>query len=186
MFRSLPSVVAATLVAVGLSQSPAAAQELANANALASTVLYGAVPMAPVPASVTVTAAAAVATSAESATGTKFYRAFVAPKPAETRPMVLPALYVMQGALQVLDVRSTMVGLSLGAHEANPMMQPFAKSPAAMIAIKAGVAASTIWASEKMWRGGNRAGAIASMVIANSLMAVVVAHNYRLVNQLQQ
>jgi hypothetical protein len=186
MFRSLPSVVAATLVAVGLSQSPAAAQELANANALASTVLYGAVPMAPVPASVTITAAA-VATKAESATpGPKFYHAFVTPKPEATRPLVLPALYVMQGALQALDVRSTFTAISLGAHEANPAMQPFARNAGAMLAVKAGVAAGTIWMSEKMWRNGNRAGAIVSMVVANSISAVVVAHNYRLVNQLQQ
>jgi hypothetical protein len=54
-----------------------------------------------------------------------------------------------------------------------------------MMAVKAGVAASTILMSEKMWRGGNKMGAIVSMVAANAVTAMVVAHNYRVVNQLQ-
>src|SRR4051812_40110129 len=111
MVRSLPSVVAATLVAVGLSQSPASAQQLATANALSSTVLYGAVPMAPVPASVTMTAAAVAANAEGAASGPTFIRASAAPH-GVVRPLVLPALYVMQGALQVLDVRSTFTAIS--------------------------------------------------------------------------
>jgi uncharacterized protein DUF5658 len=187
MVRSLPSVVAATLVAVGLFQSPAAAQDLVAANTLSSAVLYSVVPLAPVPASVTMTAAA-VASSAESAApGPRFVRAFAVPRQAPTsRPMILPALYVMQGALQALDVKSTFTAISNGAHEANPVMQPFAKNQGAMLAVKAGVAASTIWMSERMWRHGNRVGAIMSMVVSNAVTAAVVAHNYGVVRQLQQ
>ena len=186
MVRSLPGIVVASLVAIGLSQSPAAAQDLVASNALSSTVLYSAVPLAPVPASVTM-AAAAVATHTEgaSSSGPTFVRAFAVPRQV-SRPMILPALYVMQGALQALDVRSTFSAIASGAHEANPVMQPFAKNQAAMLAVKAGVAASTIWMSEKMWRRGNRVGAIASMVISNAVTAVVVAHNYGVVRQLQQ
>jgi uncharacterized protein DUF5658 len=187
MVRSLPSVVAATLVAVGLSQAPAAAQDLVAANTLSSAVLYSAVPLAPVPASVTM-AAAAVASNAEGTapTGPKFFHAFAVPHEAPSRPLVLPALYVMQGALQVLDVRSTFSAIGNGAHEANPVMQPLAKNQTAMMAVKAGVAASTIFMSEKMWRRGNKTGAIVSMVLANAVTAVVVAHNYGTVNQFQR
>ena len=189
MVRSLPSVAAAVLVGVGLSQSPAAAQDLLAANTASSAVLYSAVPLAPVPASVTLSAAA-VATKAESAspaesTGPKFFHAFVTPKEAPSRPLALPALYVMQAGLQAMDVRSTFTAISLGAHEANPIMKPLAKNQATMMAVKAGIAASTILMSEKMWRGGNKMGAIVSMVAANAVTAMVVAHNYRVVNQLQ-
>ena len=186
MVRSLPGIVVATLVAIGLSQAPATAQDLVASNALSSTVLYSAVPLAPVPASVTM-AAAAVATNTDGASsGPTFVRAFAVPRQQASRPMILPALYVMQGALQALDVRSTFTAIDNGAHEANPVMQPFAKSQAAMLAVKAGVAASTILMSEKMWRRGNKVGAIASMVISNAVTAVVVAHNYGVVRQLQQ
>ena len=189
MVRSLPSVAAAVLVGIGLSQSPAAAQDLLAANTASSAVLYSAVPLAPVPASVTLSAAA-VATKAESAspaesTGPKYFHAFVTPKAAPSRPIALPALYAMQAGLQAMDVRSTFTAISLGAHEANPIMKPLAKNQATMMAVKAGVAASTILMSEKMWRGGNKMGAIVSMVAANAVTAMVVAHNYRVVNQLQ-
>ena len=189
MVRSLPSVAAAVLVGIGLSQSPAAAQDLLTANTASSAVLYSAVPLAPVPASVTLSAAA-VATKAESAspaesTGTKYFHAFVTPKAAPSRPIVLPALYVMQAGLQAMDVRSTFTAISLGAHEANPIMKPLAKNQATMMAVKAGVAATTILMSERMWRGGNKMGAIVSMIAANAVTAMVVAHNYRVVNQLQ-
>jgi len=189
MVRSLPSVAAAVLVGVGLSQSPAAAQDLLAANTASSAVLYSAVPLAPVPASMTLSAAA-VATKAESAspaesTGPKYFHAFVTPKAAPSRPIALPALYAMQAGLQAMDVRSTFTAISLGAHEANPIMKPLAKNQATMMAVKAGVAASTILMSEKMWRGGNKMGAIVSMVAANAVTAMVVAHNYRVVNQLQ-
>jgi uncharacterized protein DUF5658 len=189
MVRSLPSVAAAVLVGVGLSQSPAAAQDLLAANTASSAVLYSAVPLAPMPASVTLSAAA-VATKAESAspaesTGPKYFHAFVTPKEAPSRPIALPALYAMQAGLQAMDVRSTFTAISLGAHEANPIMKPLAKNQATMMAVKAGVAASTILMSEKMWRGGNKMGAIVSMVAANAVTAMVVAHNYRVVNQLQ-
>jgi len=189
MVRSLPSVAAAVLVGLGLSQSPAAAQDVLAANTASSAVLYSAVPLAPVPASATLSAAA-VATKAESAspaesTGPKFFHAFVTPKEAPSRPLALPALYVMQAGLQAMDVRSTFTAISLGAHEANPIMKPLAKNQATMMAVKAGIAASTILMSERMWRGGNKMGAIVSMVAANAVTAMVVAHNYRVVNQLQ-
>lgn len=179
MFRSLPSLLAGTFVAIVAMQSPAAAQDLLAANT--TTILFPAV--APlVPASATT----AVAAPAAEAVSTPTFTRPATPPAAKSfgRPSVLPALYVAQGALQAMDMHSTMQAISHGAHEANPVMQGVVGNKGAMMAVKAGVAASTILMSECLWKKGNRTGAIVSMIIANSLTAVVVAHNYRLSNQL--
>jgi O-antigen ligase len=55
----------------------------------------------------------------------------------------------------------------------------------AMMAVKAGVAASTIFLAEKMWKRGNRAGAIATMLIVNGVTAAVVANNYKVASTLR-
>ena len=100
------------------------------------------------------------------------------------RPL-LPALYVAQGALQAMDVHSTYSAISGGAHEATPLMKNVVGNKGAMLAVKAGVAASTIWMAESMWKRGNRVGAIVTMIAANSVTGFVVAHNYKLARQLR-
>jgi hypothetical protein len=54
-----------------------------------------------------------------------------------------------------------------------------------MMAVKAGVAASTILLAEKMWKRGNRTGAIATMLIVNGVTAAVVANNYKVASNLR-
>jgi len=100
------------------------------------------------------------------------------------RPSLLPAMYASAILLQALDAHSTMTALDRGAHEANPMMTSVVKHRGALIAVKAGVAASTIYLAEKMWRR-NRVGAIALMAIINSVDAAIVSHNYRVASQLR-
>jgi hypothetical protein len=70
-------------------------------------------------------------------------------------------------------------GLSAGLGEANPAMRGVSDNPASLIAVKAAVAVTTIWASEKMRKRHPR-GAVALMVVLNSAMAAVVARNYAL------
>jgi len=41
------------------------------------------------------------------------------------------------------------------------------------------------WMAERMWKKGNRAGAIATMLIANGVTAVVVANNYKVASSLR-
>jgi len=177
MFRSLPSLLAGTFIALVAMPSSAAAQDLVAANT--STVLFPAIaPLVPAPASV------AAAPAAEAVPTQTFTRPTMPAAKSFGRPSLLPALYVAQGALQAMDMHSTMQAISHGAHEANPMMQGVVNNKGAMLAVKAGVAASTILMSECLWKKGNRTGAIVSMIIANSVTAVVVAHNYRLSNQL--
>jgi Domain of unknown function (DUF5658) len=94
-----------------------------------------------------------------------------------TRPMVLPPLYAGFAALQVFDGYTTTHGVQAGAEEANPLLDPFAGNEAAIWALKAGVTAVAIVAAEQLWRRHHRAQAIAVMVVSNTVMGVVAAHN---------
>ena len=100
------------------------------------------------------------------------------------RPVLLPPLYASTIVLQALDAHSTMSAIGNGAHEANPFMQSVAKNNGAMVAVKAGVAASTIYFAEKMWKR-NRVGAVAMMIALNTIDALVVVHNYGVASRLR-
>jgi hypothetical protein len=95
------------------------------------------------------------------------------------RPALLPSLYVGSALLQGFDAYSTLTVLKHGGVEANPLMKSVTKSPAAFIGLKAGVTALSIVAAERMWKGHNRVGAVLTMVVSNSVMAIVAAHNAR-------
>ena len=187
MFRSLPSVIVGSFVALLFAQSPAVAQDLVAANTLSSVVLFPAAPLVPAPvtAEANTNAAHTVSSADAAALARSILRPAARPGGGEfSRPALLPALYATEAVLQVMDVRSTFAAIGNGAHEANPLMKPFAKNQAAMLGLKAGVAVSTIWMSERMWKHGNRVGAIVAMVVSNAVTAVVVAHNYQLNSQL--
>ena len=100
------------------------------------------------------------------------------------RPVLLTPLYASTIVLQALDAHSTMSAIQKGAHEANPFMQGVAKNNGAMLAVKAGVAASTIYFAEKMWKR-NRVGAVAMMIALNTIDALVVVHNYGVASRLR-
>jgi hypothetical protein len=89
-------------------------------------------------------------------------------------------LYVSFGALQMLDAHSTLRAVGAGGVEQNPLLRGVANHPAALVAIKAGVAASTIMLAEKV-RGRSRVGAIVLMAALNSAYTAIVVHNYRTV-----
>jgi len=93
------------------------------------------------------------------------------------RGVLLP-LYISFAGLQALDVHSTLRALDAGGTEGNPLMRGIADHPAALVAMKAGVTASTILLTEKL-RVKNRVGAIVMMAALNSAYAMVVVHNYR-------
>jgi len=101
------------------------------------------------------------------------------PAPAATRSSrgVLIPLYASFAALQALDAHSTSRGIHRGAVEQNPMLLSIADNPAALFAVKAGVAASTIVIADKV-RNRSRVGAIVLMAGLNSLYATIVVHNY--------
>ena len=100
-----------------------------------------------------------------------------APRPAASASVLVP-LYVSFAALQALDVHSTTRALGRGGVEANPLMRGVADQPAALMAVKAGGAATTIYLAHKVSKR-SRVGAIVVMAAVNSAYAMVVAHNYR-------
>ncbi len=101
------------------------------------------------------------------------------------RPALLPSLYVGSALLQGYDAYSTLTVLKHGGSEANPLMQGVTQNPTAFIALKAGVTAASILAAEKMWKNHNRVGAVLTMVVSNSLMAIVAANNARVLSQVR-
>jgi len=90
------------------------------------------------------------------------------------RPLALSVLYGSYATLQVLDIVSTRQVIAAGGYEANPLMRS-GQLPR-MIAVKAASAGLSIYLAERMWKK-NRAGAIATMALANGLTAAIVAHN---------
>jgi hypothetical protein len=99
---------------------------------------------------------------------------------APPRPRLLVPLYISFAGLQALDAHSTLRALKAGASEANPLLQGVADRPVALVALKAGVTASTIFLAEKL-RVNNRVGAVVLMAAMNSAYATIVVHNYRAV-----
>lgn len=101
------------------------------------------------------------------------------------RPLLLPALYATSAILQGYDAYSTMSALKMGGVEANPLMKSVVKSPAAFVAVKAGVTAASIMAAERLWKNNHRVGAVALMIVSNGVMGMVAAHNASVLQRLQ-
>jgi hypothetical protein len=101
---------------------------------------------------------------------------------APSRGVALPILYGSYAVLQGYDAVNTLRGVGFGGVEANPMMAGPSRNAAAMWAIKGGVTAASIVASERLWRSHRRAEAIAVMAIANGVMAGVALHNASVLN----
>jgi hypothetical protein len=89
----------------------------------------------------------------------------------------LLTLAAASASLQAYDVYSTLSAMRLGAVEANPTMHALARHPAALVAVKAGVATSSIVASTQLWKQHHRKAAIALLAITNGTMTAVALHN---------
>ncbi len=101
------------------------------------------------------------------------------------RPSMLPALYATSAALQGYDAYSTLTVLKNGGREVNPVMKGIVKSPAAFVAMKAGVTMASIMAAESLWKNNHRFGAIGLMVASNLMMGVVARHNAQVLSSLK-
>jgi Domain of unknown function (DUF5658) len=88
-------------------------------------------------------------------------------------------LYASTALLQVLDIHSTFAALDRGAAEGNPVLKGLVSNRSAFIAVKAGLAASTILAISRMARH-HRLAAILTAVGINAAYSFVVWHNYKL------
>ena len=90
---------------------------------------------------------------------------------------ILIALAASSASLQGYDTYSTLAALSLGGREVNPVMRSVAQRPAAFVAVKAGVTASSIVVSTRLWKQHHRTAAIALLAITNGAIAAVAVHN---------
>jgi hypothetical protein len=163
MSRRLHVVAALAVGLVALSAGTARAQEASVSAALAIT-----------PATTEFAAAASPLLSAE-----QIQRALPAPVLRRRGPStVMTSLYASTVVMQALDVHSTLSAFRAGATEANPLMQGVTRNRATFMAVKAGVAASTILAAKQLSKR-NKVAAIATLVAINSAYAMVVNHNYK-------
>jgi hypothetical protein len=96
----------------------------------------------------------------------------------------LYSLYATTAIMQALDVRSTLTAFQSGAVEGNPLMSQITKSRAGFVAMKAGIAASTILSAHQMAKH-NKVAAIVTLVAVNSAYAVIVSHNYKVAQSLR-
>lgn len=94
----------------------------------------------------------------------------------------LKALYGSYGALQTLDMTSTIQARSRGAREVNPLLDGGHMQAAAT---KIALAAATV-AAVKLIEKKNRKAAFVTMVALNAATAVVVVNNYKNARELGQ
>ena len=101
------------------------------------------------------------------------------------RPWPLPILYGSSAFLNAYDAYLTLAGLEMGASEANPLMKPITKSPAAFIAVKAALTTASIVGAEQLWKDHHRKSAVAVMVLSNAIMVAIAAQNTSVVQRIK-
>jgi hypothetical protein len=95
------------------------------------------------------------------------------------RSALLISLYVSHGLLQVLDARATSRALRTGsAQEGNPLMRPVAGQPAALVALKLGVAAWIIYGIDRLHKTHPRL-AVITLGVINGGYLYSVQRSYR-------
>jgi hypothetical protein len=97
---------------------------------------------------------------------------------------LMTSLYASTAVMQALDVHSTLTAFGAGAVEANPLMEGVTRNRAAFMAVKVGVAASTILAARQLSKR-NKVAAVVTLVAINSAYAMVVQHNYKVARSLR-
>jgi hypothetical protein len=93
-------------------------------------------------------------------------------------------LYGGFASLQALDVHSTRRAIARGGREANPVLRGVADRPIALVAVKTGITAATVYATERLAKTRPRT-ALGLLIAENVVYAMVVARNYRLGSRLQ-
>jgi len=100
------------------------------------------------------------------------------PSPLDTRPGVLPPLYVSFATLQILDVYTTWQGVSTRrAREVNPVLGGIAGNLPALVTTKAAATTVSVYAVERLWKR-NRKAAVITMVGVNAAYLLIVSKNF--------
>jgi hypothetical protein len=105
-------------------------------------------------------------------------------RPPSSRSALMTGLYASTFTMQALDVHSTLKAFGAGAVEANPLMTGVTRHPLAFVALKAGIATSTVLAAHSMSKR-NKVGAVVTLIAINSAYAMIVQHNYRVARNLR-
>jgi uncharacterized protein DUF5658 len=96
-------------------------------------------------------------------------------------PALQTTLLASFAALEALDAATTLRGIRLGrASEANPLMAGLAQHPAALVGVKAGLTAATIFSMRSLSKAHPKA-AVLTMLALNAGSAFVVRSNFQLV-----
>jgi hypothetical protein len=95
-----------------------------------------------------------------------------------SRPSWVLPMHVVTAVMQGLDAHSTFKALNAGGVESNAMMSGVAHKPGAFTAVKLGVTAGLIFATEHMAKKHPKRAFITAIAI-NSAYAMIAAHNYR-------
>lgn len=168
-FRRPALLLLAVAVCVLSLASTAAAQE--------PPAWAGLRPIAPLPP-LALPAVFTVAPVAAAAADTPAAPPRLLPPATPRRPAPLVPLYLSFAGLQSLDAITTLRALDNGHQERNPVVGWLAQHPGALVAAKAGVAAGTVYLSERLWKK-NRTAAVVLMVALNGAYAAIVANNHR-------
>jgi hypothetical protein len=101
-----------------------------------------------------------------------------------TRGYGMLSLYASTAMMQALDIHSTLTAVGRGGVEANPLISGLASRQLAFIAVKSGIAASSILAARQMAKH-NKLAAVVTLIAINSAYALVISHNYKLAHDLR-
>lgn len=106
----------------------------------------------------------------------------------DARRPLLFGLYGMSAGLQAYDGYTTLTALNNyeGSYELNPAMKNLVQHPGKFLATKAMTAAASIAISEMLWQKNHKVLAVASMLVSNSIMATVAAHNTKVISELER
>jgi hypothetical protein len=170
MFRRLPVVIALSLGLVTAAAAESNAQDLGSWPASLQVMPH---------------TSTFVGTKFPLLNAEQIQRAISVPdyRPAGSSKL-MTSLYASTVMMQALDVHSSLSAFRSGATEANPLMQGVTRNQAMFMAVKAGVAASTILAAKQLSKR-NKAAAVATLVAINSAYALVVGHNYRVAQSMK-
>jgi hypothetical protein len=105
-------------------------------------------------------------------------------RPESRASKALLPLYASTAVLQLLDMHSTLTAMKHGAVEGNPLMAGVTSQGPAFLAVKAGIAASTIFAVRGLAKR-NKLAAIVTLIGINSAYGFVISHNYKLAQSLR-
>jgi hypothetical protein len=99
---------------------------------------------------------------------------------------ILPFLYVTSETLQISDAYSTFKAAHLRRVEANPFVGTMMGNAALFVGVKTAATLTTFLAAEHMWKNHHRKAAIATMVVANAILAGVAVNNANVLGRLQR